>query len=134
MIAVDSSALIAIVFEEPGAAGLVARLARSRVRQMSAANYGEAGAVLAGDRRTPSTVVIRELDAVLGALDTDVVPFDAAQARIALEARVRFGCGFGHPAKLNLGDCFAYAPAKTRAAPLLFVGDDFRHTDIEAAL
>lgn len=74
------------------------------------------------------------LDAFLAASRVQVVPFDEAQARAALEARIRFGRGLGGPGKLNLGDTYAYALAKVRNAPLLFVGDDFAQTDIASAL
>lgn len=53
---------------------------------------------------------------------------------MALEARIRYGRGFGHPARLNFGDCFSYALAKTLKAPLLYVGEDFDRTDIRSAL
>ena len=61
-----------------------------------------------------------------------IVPVTSQQAHLAREAYQKFGKG-NHPAKLNMGDCFAYALAKARSEPLLFKGDDFRHTDIEAA-
>lgn len=63
-----------------------------------------------------------------------MAPLDEAQARLALEARIRFGKGFGAKANLNLGDSFAYALAKSLDAPLLYVGDDFRQTDVKSAL
>jgi ribonuclease VapC len=64
----------------------------------------------------------------------DLVPVDAEQARIALEARIRYGRGFRAAAKLNYGDCFSYALAKAKGAPLLYVGNDFDRTDISSAL
>jgi ribonuclease VapC len=63
-----------------------------------------------------------------------LVPFGERELDVAIEARLRFSRGSGHVAKLNFGDCFAYALAKTRKLPLLFKGDDFLHTDIEPAL
>lgn len=63
-----------------------------------------------------------------------IVPFGADELEAAVEARLRFGRGAGHKARLNYGDCFAYALAKTRNLPLLFKGDDFLHTDIRPAL
>ncbi|WP_342778693.1 type II toxin-antitoxin system VapC family toxin [Phreatobacter stygius] len=65
------------------------------------------------------------------------VPFtslDEPIARLAADAFERFGKAIGHPAKLNFGDCLAYATAMRLDAPLLFKGDDFRHTDVQAAL
>lgn len=70
--------------------------------------------------------------ALLDTLDLDIIPVDAAFAASVADAYDRFGRGV-HPAGLNFGDCFAYALAKTRGAPLLFVGDDFAQTDIIAA-
>lgn len=64
----------------------------------------------------------------------ELVPVDEEQTRIALDARIRFGKGFGHSAKLNFGDCFSYALAKTLRAPLLYTGDDFDRTDVRSAL
>ena len=75
----------------------------------------------------------QELDPLLAALEVRIASATAQQAALAREAYKRFGKG-NHPAKLNLGDCFAYALAKARNEPLLFKGDDFRKTDIEAAL
>lgn len=63
-----------------------------------------------------------------------IEPVTEAQARIARQAYRRFGKGNGHPARLNFGDCFAYALARDRNEPLLFVGNDFIHTDIRSAL
>ena len=77
------------------------------------------------------------LDVVWDMLDEAgirVAVLDEAQARMALEARIRFGKGFGARAKLNFGDSFAYALAKSLNAPLLFIGEDFHHTDITPAL
>ena len=64
----------------------------------------------------------------------EIPPFSAGEASVGAEAFQKFRRGSGHPAKLNFGDCFAYALAKTRRLPLLFKGDDFVHTDIEPAL
>lgn len=66
--------------------------------------------------------------------EIDIVPFDEAQASIGIDARFRYGRGSGNSAKLNFGDCFAYALAKARNLPLLFKGDDFSHTDVVPAL
>ena len=63
-----------------------------------------------------------------------VEPVTSAQTDLARVAHARFGKGSGHAAQLNFGDCFAYALAKSLGAPLLFKGEDFGHTDVEAAL
>jgi len=70
------------------------------------------------------------VDALLTTLNIAIVPFDEAQAQVARQAYRDFGRGSGHPAKLNLGDCFTYALAARTLEPLLFVGDDFPHTDL----
>jgi ribonuclease VapC len=73
------------------------------------------------------------LDAAIEALEIAVPSLDDKQAHLAADAFERYGRGSGHAARLNFGDCLAYAAAKAIGAPLLFKGDDFRHTDIEAA-
>jgi ribonuclease VapC len=135
LIVVDSSAVIAIIFQEPEAGALAARISETPFGQrfMSAADYVEAGTVLAGRRSDPMTAVSR-LDEFLGSAGVTLTPVDENQARIALEARIRFGRGFGTRAKLNYADSFAYALAKSLRAPLLYVGDDFAATDVEPAL
>jgi ribonuclease VapC len=74
------------------------------------------------------------LDAFLEAAGTTIVPFDEDQARVARAAYARYGKGSGSPARLNFGDCFSYALAKTTGLPLLFKGDYFTHTDVTPAL
>jgi len=80
-----------------------------------------------------SPVLSRRFDDLIREAQIIVEPATEAQARIAREAYRDFGNGSGHPAKLNFGDCFAYALAKVTAEPLLFKGDDFARTDIEPA-
>jgi ribonuclease VapC len=74
-----------------------------------------------------------KVDELLARLDVKIAKITPEQAYLARQAHQRFGKG-NHPARLNLGDCFAYALAKARNEPLLFKGDDFRLTDVEAAL
>jgi ribonuclease VapC len=97
---------------------------------MSPVNYLEAS-IRADDKRHPAKG--SELDALLAGFGVRIVAINAEQARLARAAYARYGRG-NHPAKLNLGDCFAYALAKARDEKLLFKGDDFRQTDVEAAL
>ena len=97
---------------------------------MSAATYVEAGIV--ADTRGP--LLGRALDEVLADFDIEVEPLTAEQARIARQAYRDYGRGSGHAANLNFGDCFSYALAAAEREPLLFVGDDFGHTDIRSAL
>jgi ribonuclease VapC len=134
MIVVDSSAVIAILFGEPSATALVARLGIERERLISVASYLEAGTVLAGRRRTDRLRAIDDLDAFLEEAQIELAPFTADQARLALRARITYGRGMGHGGVLNFGDTFSYALAKTLDAPLLFIGDDFRMTDVTPAL
>lgn len=133
LIVVDTSAVLSIILNEDPAPELAKRLTAATRREMSAANYVEAGTVLAGRLDIP-TDAAEALDSFLAQAQIDVVPLDAALARLAVTARVRFGKGFGHPANLNYGDSFAYALAKHRNAPLLFIGNDFSQTDVQAAI
>src|SRR5690349_20063205 len=98
---------------------------------MSAATLVEIGAVLTG-RLTPED--FRRVERLIAQLGIETVPFDAEQAASATRAYRDFGRGSGHPAALNLGDCYSYALADVTGEPLLFVGDDFAHTDIATAL
>ncbi len=135
MIVVDSSAVIAMMFGEPESDRLAGRLADEPIGQrvMSVANYLEAGTVLAG-RQTQPVKAPAMLENFINLCGIQLRPVNAAQARMALDARIQFGRGFGAKAGLNFGDCFAYALAKSLSAPLLFVGEDFVFTDLESAL
>lgn len=127
---VDSSALLAVVLKEPDIARyLEAMLAADRLR-MSAANWFEAAMVV--ESRGDATVRAR-FDEFVRVSGIELVPVSVAHAEAAREAWRSFGRGH-HAAKLNFGDCFAYALARTEAAPLLFKGTDFPQTDIEPAL
>jgi ribonuclease VapC len=126
---VDSSAVLAILFNEPDAQRFARALAGASRCQMSAANYLEAAIVLES-RRT--ITVGFELDLVLERTPIDLVPVTVAQAEAARRAWRRFGKG-NHPAGLNFGDCFAYALAESTGEPLLFKGRDFALTDVDAA-
>jgi ribonuclease VapC len=132
-IVVDTSAIIAILFDEAGAAGLAEKMARASSRVMSAANYVELGTVLAGRREGAPERIAADLDRVLSQFDVTIAPVTHPLARDALTARVKFGKGFGAPAGLNYGDSFAHALAKSLDAPLLFVGNDFSKTDVQIA-
>ena len=128
---VDASALLAILLGEPDGESIEDLILRDRARPaMSPMNYLEAAVRI---DRLRSKEKSEKLDRLLAALDIELVDTTAPQARLAPEAYQRFGKG-NHPARLNLGDCFAYALAKARGEPLLFKGDDFRLTDVEAAL
>jgi ribonuclease VapC len=126
---IDTSAIIAILRFEPEATQFIEAIAKSAIRVMSAVSLHEAGLVLAG--RQGGAEVWQELDALIARASIEIAAFDATQARLAREAFIRFGKG-RHPAALNLGDCAAYALARTRGLPLLFKGTDFTRTDIVA--
>ena len=100
-------------------------------RRISAVNSLEAAIVIDGSR---DPVASRRFDDLVREAQLVVDPATEAQARIAREAYRDFGRGSGHPARLNFGDCFAYALARMRAEPLLFKGGDFAHTDITPVL
>jgi ribonuclease VapC len=136
VIVIDSSAVIALMFGEPGADRLAERLAQEPVghRVISVVNYVEAGTVLAGRNLQAPERGKRDLDDFLKAASIELTAANSSMAVRALEARVKFGKGFASAAKLNFGDCFAYALAKEFDAPLLFVGDDFAATDVTTAL
>jgi len=128
---VDTSALIAILFQEPDAQIFADALASAERPEISAATLFEAFTV--ADRAHDRTVGHR-LDGICRASRLSVIPFDEAQARIAREAYRDFGKGSGHKARLNLGDCFAYALARVTGEPLLYKGTDFGQTDVASAL
>lgn len=128
---VDSSALIAIVREEPDAAVYARALAGEVVPRLSAATYVEAGIVADKDR---DPVQMRLFDMLVTRNRMVIEPFTAEQAAVARQAYRDFGRRSGHPAKLNFGDCMSYALAKVRDEPLLFKGDDFGHTDVTPAV
>jgi ribonuclease VapC len=128
---VDSSALIAILRDEEDARAYADAIEKARVRRLSAANYVEVAAVIDSSR---DPVASRRLDDLLREARFEIEPVTAEQALIARSAFRDFGKGSGHPARLNFGDCFAYALAKAMNEPLLFKGDDFKHTDITSSL
>lgn len=127
----DTSAVAAVVLGEPDAeAYLSAMVADAGDLLMSAASRVEVGIVLEARQGLEAT---NDLQTLLSRLRVDVTPLDADQAVAALTGWRRFGKG-RHPAGLNLGDCFSYALAKVKGAPLLYKGEDFRQTDIASAL
>ncbi len=128
---VDTSAIVAIVLHEPQRAALLDVLLDAAHPKMSAATLVEVGAVLIR-RLAPED--FRRVERLIAQLGIETVPFDSEQAASATRAYRDFGRGSGHPAGLNLGDCYSYALADVTGEPLLFVGDDFAHTDIAAAL
>jgi len=128
---VDTSAIVAILEAEPDAATFIRQLSQSSGTAISAASLVETSLVLSRGRIPDPRDA---LDGLLEEYDISIAPVTATQARIAREAHERFGRGSGSPAKLNFGDCFAYALARARNEPLLFKGNDFIHTDITPAI
>jgi ribonuclease VapC len=126
---VDSSAIIAILRDEPDATAMAEALQDAPIRRISAVTYVEA-AIVADNDRNP--LLSRRFDSLVRDAQMLVEPVTARQAELARQMYRDFGKG-RHKAGLNLGDCFAYALAKEMDEPLLFKGDDFCHTDVESA-
>ena len=126
---IDTSALVSILDQEPEAERLAYAIATAAERMLSAANLVETGIVMQVRRGDEA---VRDLDLLLAKLKIEIVAVSARQANLARKAFQRFGRG-RHPARLNFGDCFAYALAKDSGAPLLFKGEDFSQTDIAVA-
>ncbi|MCG6114254.1 MAG: type II toxin-antitoxin system VapC family toxin [Mesorhizobium sp.] len=128
---IDTSAIVAIARNEPEARAFAVMLETTPGKLIAAPTYLECAFVLGGLAPAKGHVFLRDL--VADTLIT-IEPFGQDQLDVAVEARQKFSRGSGHPAKLNFGDCFAYALARTRNLPLLFKGEDFIHTDIVPAL
>lgn len=126
---IDASALVAILRLEPERDEFARAILRAPVKLMSPVNWLEV-AIRAERARIEDVEV---LDAFVSAAEIEIVPVDQFQMRIAHIAWRDFGKG-RHPAKLNLGDCFAYALAKHSGEPLLYKGGDFARTDVIAAV
>jgi ribonuclease VapC len=126
---IDTSALVAIMFNESSAPRLIAAIDGSSTRLISAGTILEAALVLLGRFGERGEV---QLDALIRSLNAEVVAFDSEQLTIARDGARTFGRG-RHRAALNFGDCFGYALAVSRGEPLLFVGDDFAQTDVVPA-
>ncbi len=131
MIAVDSSALVAIFELEPDAAVYANAIQEADRLLISAVTVFETGMVMRARR---GEVALDRMWLFLADNGFEIVPFDEAQAREALLAFARFGKGMNPKARLNLADCAAYALAKSMNLPLLFKGDDFTQTDVLACI
>ena len=128
---IDTSALVAILRAEPQAEICARAIESAAERRVSAVNFVEAAVVIDGSR---DPIASRRFDNLLREARVRIEPVTEIQAQLARDAYRDFGKGSGHSAKLNLGDCFAYALAKTAGEPLLFIGADFGHTDIVSAI
>jgi ribonuclease VapC len=127
VIAVDTSALMAIVLDEPEAGACMAALEAEDEILLSAATVAEA--LIVSARRN----VGEEMATLIDGLGFDIVTITAAAARRVAQAYGRWGKGL-NPAALNFGDCFAYEVAKEHGCRLLYVGDDFSKTDVDSVL
>jgi ribonuclease VapC len=127
---VDSSALIAILEDEPEGASFLRVMYQSQNLKISTVTYTEVSLVVYSRFGLIGT---QKLDQLLDALNVEFVPFDKKQAMLAREAWQKYGKG-RHRAKLNFGDCCSYAAAKHLNLPLLYKGNDFPETDINAAI
>ncbi|MFT2215586.1 type II toxin-antitoxin system VapC family toxin [Rhizobium giardinii] len=126
---IDTSAIVAILRNEPQAAKLERALVASRVRLVPATCVLEARMVLVSRRGEHA---LAEVDLWLSKIEADIIPVDADLVDLATQAWLIYGKG-RHPAALNFADCFSYALAKRADEPLLFIGGDFSRTDVEAA-
>jgi ribonuclease VapC len=127
---IDTSAIVAILFDEPDAERFASAMQAAPVRLLSAVTRVELSFVVEGRKREAGRA---DLERLLGEGGFDVVAVTPQQAEIAIEAFRRFGRR-RHRAGLNIGDCFAYALAVAADDALLFKGDDFVHTDIRPAI
>ena len=131
MIAVDTSALVAIAFAEPEREAFLQAIKIANKTLISTVSAVETRMVVHG-RRGQRAVIL--MDDLLRLPMFELVAPGAPEMDAAYAAFVAYGKGSGHPAGLNFGDVFSYALAKVRGLPLLYKGDDFAHTDIASAL
>ena len=127
---VDTSAIVAMILKEPEGPVFAARIAADRTNRMSVVSFVEVSIVLSRREGEAGLLEFRELVRNLG---ISVDPVTVEQCDLAVAAFQNFGRG-NHPARLNFGDCFTYALAKSTGEPVLFKGDDFSRTDLTAAL
>ncbi len=127
---IDTSALVAILRDEPEAPRFAEAIANAGTRRISAASYVEVGVVIDAAR---DPVASRRVDELITTASISIEPVTGDQARIARAAYRDFGKGSGHPAGLSVGDGSSYALAIATSEPLLFKGIDFAHTDVVAA-
>jgi len=127
---IDSSAIVAILMDEAEADIFSRVLAGETKLAISAVTFHETSIVMAGKKGSPNAA--RFVDEFVRDLEIEIAAATIEDALAAREAYFRFGRGY-HRAQLNLADCFSYALAKSRGAPLLFKGDDFSQTDVSPA-
>lgn len=130
MMFVDASALVAILTLEPEAGGLAAAIENGDGLFTSPIAVFETVVSVARKSKLPMVAVSRRVQEFLDRVDIETRPITSETGELALDASAVYGKGSGHPARLNLGDCFAYAMAKQHGVPLLYRGDDFAETDL----
>ena len=128
---IDSSAIIAILLDEEDSPVYARAIRDARECYLSAATLVEISAVI---EHAHGPIVRRRFEDFMELGMIEIVPFDREQAEVARDALRDYGRGSGHPARLNFGDTFAYALARSARMPLLFKGNDFSQTDIASAL
>jgi ribonuclease VapC len=133
VIVVDASAIVAMLTRKPDADTLVSALAASGCAETTPIAIYEAVLGLSRTRQWSVAEAETHVGDFLRAAGVAAQPILPETAHVALQAFARYGKGRGHPAQLNLGDCFAYAQAKLSGAALLFKGEDFPKTEIESA-
>lgn len=131
MIVVDASALLAVLLDEPDAPEMAMCITGAERCCVSVSSVFECSMKLQG---LAGRAADGRLDVFLTEIGIEIVPIDLAQLAGARQAFGLYGKAMGHPARLNFGDCFSYALARSRNVPLLFKGHDFTHTDITPAL
>jgi ribonuclease VapC len=131
VIAIDSSALVAIVLGEPKREAFRAAIQASGHALVSSVSIIESKMVVHSRRGERAVILLEEL---LALPMLAIVPPEPADMEAAYRAFIMYGKGSGHPASLDFGDLFSYALAKTRGLPLLFKGDDFSQTDLRSAI
>jgi len=130
MLFIDASALVAILAEEPEGPAFTAAIRDDGMPMWSAMSCWETVSSLRRSYDWPIDVARRETEAFADAASLSLVELGSAELSIALDAYQLYGRGSSHPARLNMGDCFAYACAKANGADLLYKGGDFLHTDL----
>jgi ribonuclease VapC len=128
---VDTSALIAILKQEPEWETFANILDSVDSSRISASTYVELSIVV---DRWKNPTASRRIDELIEQFRITIEPVSVEQARIARQAYRDYGKGSGHPASLNFGDCFSYALARAKREPILFKGADFVHTDLRSAV
>ena len=131
MIVADTSAFVAALNGEVDAEAILDRASYADPVYVSAATAVELGIVVFARFGEEG---LGRMEALMRTMRVETRDVDRRQSIIAIEAYKRFGCDTGHPARLNFGDCFAYALAKALDLPLLFKGDDFVYTDVRPAM